>query len=219
MSRKLISAIICGVLAFSLVSCGNKKERINESNPNVKVDERVFEGTWAKDYTKDEVTSFHNDIIANVEELTKIYDLDYQMKEVVVEDKGVPVKVSEIYLDNLNAESNRLESMHYNFKIYGEDSSEGQITLTIGFNLDKALVLEEGEFNFETTSMGSYSEAFTGIDNRDYTDLNNSIYAIISGESTGKKIENNLDGIIETVNITDDYLLYKLETKKYTFKN
>lgn len=219
MNRKLISAIICGVLAFSLVSCGNNKEKINESNSNVKVEEKVVEGTWSKDYTKDEVTSFHNDILTKVEDLTKIYELDYEMKEVVKEENGVPVKVSEIYLDNLNAESNRLKSMHYNFKIYGENSSEGQITLTIGFNLDKALVLEDGEFNFETTSMGAYSEAFTGIDNRDYTELNNSIYDIISGEAPKTKIENNLDGIIETVNITDDYLLYKLETKKYTFLN
>lgn len=218
MRRKLISALICGILTFSLVSCANNTEKINEIAPKAIVDERVFEGSWARDYTKDEITSFHEEIITKVEDLTKIYELDYEKDEKFADENGERVSTNEIYVDNLNPEPNRLESMYYGFKIYGEDLSQGQLILKIGFNLDKEIIKEEGEFNFEVTSIASYSEAFTGVDDRDYTELNNSIYSIITGESSEKNIENNLDGIIETVTIKDNYLLYKLETKKYNFK-
>lgn len=218
MGRKLIVALICGILTFSLVSCKNKTEKEDKSTSKAKVEERIIEGTWAKDYTKDEVTSFHEDIITKVEDLTKIYELEYKKEEIVKEEGGDTVNSNEIYVDNLNPEPNRLESMYYGFKIYGADLAQGQIILKIGFNLDGELVKEAGEFDFEETSIASYSEAVTGVEDRDYTELNKSIYAILNGDTSEQTIENNLDGIIETINIKDNYLLYKLETKKYNFK-
>lgn len=220
MRRRLIATLICGILTFSLYSCANTQKDSVEvaSTANARVEEKIIEGTWAKDYTKDEITSFHNNIITKVEDLTKIYELEYEKKERVKEENGETVNSNEIYVDNLNPEPNRLESMYYGFKIYGSDLSQGQIILKIGFNLDSKLIKENDEFDFEETSIASYSEAVTGRSDRDYTELNNKIYSVIKGDSTEHTIENNLDGIIETININDDYLLYKLETKKYQFK-
>lgn len=218
MGRKLIAVLICGILTFSLVSCKHNSGKIEKETPKVKVEERVIEGTWAKDYTKDEITSFHEDIMSKVEDLTKIYELKYEKKEIVKEENGVTVNSNEIYVDNLNPEPNRLESMYYGFKIYGEDLSQGQILMKLGFNLDNKTIKEAGEFDFKETSITSYSQAFTGVNDRDYTELNNKIYAIITGDNSEQTIENNLDGIIETVSIKDNYLLYKLETKKYNLK-
>lgn len=218
MGRKIIAALICGIMTFSLVSCKTKTEKVEKAMPKTAIEERTIEGTWGKDYTKDEIMSFHNTIINRVEDLTKIYELKYEKKEVVKEENGETVNSNEIYLDNIDPEPNRLESMDYGFKIYGSDLSQGQIILKVGFNLDGKAIKEVGNFNFAETSIAAYSEAVTGVTDRDYTNLNNSIFAVVNGDSTENIIENNLDGIIETVNIKDDYILYKLETKKYSFK-
>ena len=218
MGRKLIAVLICGILTFSLVSCTNKTEKIEKSTSKAKVEERVIEGTWAKDYTKDEITTFHNSIMSNVENLTNNYELKYEKKEVVKEESGEIVNSNEIYVENLNPEPNRLETMYYGFKIYCEDMSQGQLLLKIGFKLDTNIIKETEGFDLKETSIASYSQAVTGVEDRDYTDLNNKIYAIVNGDSTELVIENNLDGLMETVNVKDNYLIYKLETKKYNFK-
>ncbi|MGL5085616.1 MAG: hypothetical protein ACRC68_07860 [Clostridium sp.] len=218
MERKLIAVLICGIMTFSLVSCNTKTEKTDEPIAKARVEDRIVEGTWAKDYSKDEIMSFHNTIIGKVEELTKIYELKYEKKEIVKDDKGETINSNEIYLENLNPEPNRLESMDYSFKIYGSDLAQGQIILKIGFNLDSNSIKELGSFNFAETSIAEYSEAVTGVTNRDYTNLNNSLFEIINGNSDENIVENNLDGMIETINIQDNYLSYKLETKIYDFK-
>ena len=38
------------------------------------------------------------------------------------------------------------------------------------------------------------------------------------GSQVTIKIENKLDGLSETITITDDYLIYTLESKEYNFK-
>ena len=111
-----------------------------------------------------------------------------------------------------------LESMYYGFKQFGSDLASGQICMKLGFNLDKESIIEIGEFNIEELSLSAYSAAFTGDYDRDYTELNKEIYDIIEGKDGISSVENNLDGIKETVTITDNFLLYKLETKEYKFK-
>lgn len=218
MGRKLITALICGIMTFSLVSCSKNSKKAEEITPKAKVQEKIIEGTWAKDYTKEEITGFHKTIISDVEDLTKIYELKYTKEEIVKEENGETVNSNEIYVDNLNPEPNRLENMYYGFKIYGSDLSQGQLLLKIGFNLDTKTIIESGSFDFKSTSIASYSQAFTGVADRDYTELNKSIFEIINKDKSEDTIENNLDGIIETISIKDNYLLYKLETKKYNFK-
>ena len=53
---------------------------------------------------------------------------------------------------------------------------------------------------------------------RDYSELNQQIYDMITGNNNVTTIENNLDGVRETISITDDFLLYTLQTKEYQFK-
>ena len=68
------------------------------------------------------------------------------------------------------------------------------------------------------TAMSTFSEAFTGNEDIDYSKLNKEIYDIVTNNSGISKVENQLDGLSETITITDDYLIYTLESKEYKFK-
>lgn len=219
MSTKIISCLLSGILVMSLVSCSSEPEKkVQESKPKAAVEEKQLEGKWAKNYSKDEVTKLNNEIITRIEEKTELFELEYEKKEEVKEENGETVNSNYIYVDNLNPEPNRLESMYYGFKVYGSDMSKGQLILKIGFNLNKKIIKEEGEFDFGSTSIAEYSQDMTGVEDRDYSDLNQKIYDIIKGEKAEGTIENNLDGLLETISIKDNILLYKLESKKYNFK-
>ena len=92
--------------------------------------------------------------------------------------------------------------------------------MKMGYNLDRKTILEGQKFEFENLSLAAFSQAFTGNYERDYTELDKQIYDIIKNE-TGDEIqtiENNLDGLKETITITDDFLFYKLESRVYNFK-
>ena len=92
--------------------------------------------------------------------------------------------------------------------------------MKLGYKLDKKTILEGGKFEFENLSLASFSQAFTGDYERDYTELDKQIYdAIKNGTEEGiQTITNNVDGLKETVTITEDFLLYKLESRVYNFK-
>ena len=53
---------------------------------------------------------------------------------------------------------------------------------------------------------------------RDYTELNNSIIDIVKNGKEDQTIETNLNGLVETITIKDDFLLYKIDSKVYQFK-
>ena len=92
--------------------------------------------------------------------------------------------------------------------------------MKLGYKLDKKTILETGKFEFENLSLSAFSQAFTGDYERDYTDLDKQIYDAIKS-STGEDIQtinNNVDGLQETITITEDFLLYKLESRVYNFK-
>ena len=108
--------------------------------------------------------------------------------------------------------------MTYELVQNGTDLSSGQLILKIGFNLDAEAIKEEGKFEFEMTAMSTFSEAFTGNEDRDYTKLNKEIYDTIINNPGISKVENQLDGLSETITITNDYLIYTLESKEYKFK-
>ena len=66
--------------------------------------------------------------------------------------------------------------------------------------------------------MSTFSEAFTGNEDRDYSKLNKEIYDIVTNNSGISKVENQLDGLSEIIIIANDYLIYTLESKEYKFK-
>ena len=134
------------------------------------------------------------------------------------DESGTTVNRNGLYLEIPEPESNRVESMTYELVQYGTDLSSGQLVLKIGFNLDREAIKEEGKFEFEMTAMSTFSEAFTGNEDRDYSKLNKEIYDIVTNNSGISKVENQLDGLSETITITNDYLIYTLESKEYKFK-
>ena len=222
MNKKRISIILSGLLMMTMVSCTNKDNiSISLEDNKARVIENIqVEGTWATDYSRNEVQNLHEEILHRIEDICTILEVqdEYSLHEEVKDENGTTVNRNGLYLEIPEPESNRIESMTYELVQYGNDLSSGKLVLKIGFNLDNKAIKEEGEFKFENTAVKAFSEAFTGEENRDYTELNKEIYDIITNSSGVNKIENKLDGLSETITITDDYLIYTLESKEYNFK-
>ena len=172
MLKKVLLILVSGIMAASLVSCGNsKKQEVSETKEPVKVEEKVFigEGEWASDYTKDQVSVLNSEISTRIEDVARFYDLEYSKEEKVKESNGETINDNNIYVDNLNPEPNRMESMYYGFKMYGEDMASGSLNLKIGFKLDVNQIKTEDKFNFEETSIAEFSEAMTNNPERYYS--------------------------------------------------
>lgn len=223
MKKKLLLALTATLIMTSLVGCNNEdKTAKSEDKAPVEadmLDEESNVGKWNFQYTKDEIDTINKEIITRVEEKTKEFGLKYEKEDKVTTEKERPVKEQYIYTDNLKPDPNKLESMYYAYKIYEEDLSLGKLVMKVGFNLDIDQIKQDGKFDFESTSLGAYSEAFINDTNRDYSELNKQIFDIINGTSTVNQIENNIEGLKETVLISDNVLIYILETKEYNLKS
>lgn len=223
MKRNVIALALCTVLAISVVGCSsNNTENKNIASDNSKIaieDTDILSGTWSEDYSRDEVKSLFDKALASVESTAKGYSLEYEVTEnEIKEENGESTNDTYVYLDIPEAE--RLESMYFGFKQYGSDLASGKLEIKMGYNLDRKTILEGQKFEFENLSLAAFSQAFTGNYERDYTELDKQIYDIIKN-GTGDEIqtiENNLDGLKETITITDDFLFYKLESRVYNFK-
>lgn len=223
MKRNVIALALCTVLAISVVGCssnndGSKSLASDNSRTAVEYTE-VLPGTWSEEYSRDEVKALYDKALASVESTAKGYSLEYEVTEnEIKEENSESINDTYIYLDIPEAE--RLESMYFGFKQYGSDLASGKLEMKMGYNLDRKTILEGQKFEFENLSLAAFSQAFTGDYDRDYTELDKQIYDIIKN-GTGDEIqtiENNLDGLKETITITDDFLLYKLESRIYNFK-
>ena len=223
MKRNVIALALCTVLAISVVGCSsNNTENKNIASDNSKIaieDTDILSGTWSEDYSRDEVKSLFDKALASVDSTAKGYSLEYEVTEnEIKEENGESTNDTYVYLDIPEAE--RLESMYFGFKQYGSDLASGKLEMKMGYNLDRKTILEGQKFEFENLSLAAFSQAFTGNYERDYTELDKQIYDIIKN-GTGDEIqtiENNLDGLKETITITDDFLFYKLESRVYNFK-
>lgn len=223
MKRNVIALALCTVLAISVVGCSsNNTENKNIASDNSKIaieDTDILSGTWSEDYSRDEVKSLFDKALASVESTAKGYSLEYEVTEnEIKEENGESTNDTYVYLDIPEAE--RLESMYFGFKQYGSDLASGKLEMKMGYNLDRKTILEGQKFEFENLSLAAFSQAFTGNYERDYTELDKQIYDIIKN-GTGDEIqtiENNFDGLKETITITDDFLFYKLESRVYNFK-
>lgn len=218
MGKKIAALILSAMITSSMIACTGANKKSETVKEDTAIVESELTGVWAKDYTRDEVKGFYGDILTNVEEVTNGYGLEYELKEEIKNENGKSVNDNYIYLDIENPESNRLESMYFGFRQFGSDLASGLLCMKLGFNLDKDVIIKNEDFKFEDTSLAAFSESFTGNSERDYTELNKKIYDMIIGNEKVETIENNLEGIRETISITDNFLLYKLETKEYSFK-
>ena len=222
MKKKAISLALVAILAISAVGCSSNNGEGKSTNDNQKkivenVD--ILPGTWSEDYTREQVKELYERSLASVKSTAKGYSLEYNVTEdEIKEENGESVNDTYIYFDIPEAE--RLESLYFGFKQYGSDLANGKLEMKLGYKLDKKIILEAGKFEFENLSLSAFSQAFTGDYERDYTELNNQIYdAIKNGTDEGiETITNNVDRLKETVTITKDFLLYKLESRVYNFK-
>ena len=221
MKKKAISLALVAILAISAVGCSsnNNEAKTSEENKTTVENVDILPGKWSEDYTRDEVKELYKKSLASVESTAKGYSLEYEVTEnEIKEENGESTNDTYVYLDIPEAE--RLESMYFGFKQYGSDLASGKLEMKMGYNLDRKTILEGQKFEFENLSLAAFSQAFTGNYERDYTELDKQIYDIIKN-GTGDEIqtiENNLDGLKETITITDDFLFYKLESRVYNFK-
>ena len=221
MKKKAISLALVAILAISAVGCSsnNNEAKTSEENKTTVENVDILPGKWSEDYTRDEVKELYKKSLASVESTAKGYSLDYDVTEdEIKEENGESVNDTYIYLDIREAE--RLESLYFGFKQYGSDLANGKLEMKLGYKLDNKTILETGKFDFENLSLSAFSQAFTGDYERDYTELDKQIYDIIkNGTDEGiQTITNNIDGLKETITITEDFLLYKLESRVYNFK-
>lgn len=217
MIKRIIAVALVSTLAMTAVSCDNNKKSSQDEAPMIVEKTMNLPGEWAKDYSRDEVLAFHKDILRRIEDVIAGYGFttdEYTIQEAIKEENGISVNDNFINLDIKDPE--RLESMYYGFKQYGSDLASGDLVMKMTYKIDKKLIEEQEAFNFSDSSLSAFSEAFTNITDRDYTELNDKLYdMIIKNEGS---IENNLDGLKETISIVDDILFYKLESKQYKFK-
>lgn len=221
MKKKAITLVLSIVLAISAVGCSsnNNVKTTNENKSAAVKNVDILPGKWSEDYSRDEVKELYEKALASVESTANGYSLEYEVTEnEIKEENGESVNDTYVYLDIEDAE--RLESMYFGFKQYGSDLATGKLEMKIGYKLDKKTILESGKFEFENLSLAGFSQAFTGDYERDYTDLNKKIYEVIKSDAGDEiqTIENNIDGLKETLTITEDFLLYKLESRVYNFK-
>ena len=218
MKKKAISLALVAMLAISVIGCSSNNDDVKTTEDNQKTaveNVDILPGTWSEDYSREEVKELYEKSLASVESTAKGYSLDYNITEdEIKEENGESVNDTYIYFDIPEAE--RLESLYFGFKQYGSDLANGKLEMKLGYKLDKKTILETGKFDFENLSLSAFSQAFTG----DYTELDKQIYDIIkNGTDEGiQTITNNIDGLKETITITEDFLLYKLESRVYNFK-
>ena len=209
MKKKAISLALVAMLAISAVGCSSNNDEAKTGKKNQKTTVEnvdILPGTWSEDYTREQVKELYNKSLASVESTAKGYSLDYDVTEDEIKEE--------------NGESVNDTYLYFGFKQYGSDLATGKLEMKLGYKLDKKTILETGKFEFENLSLSSFSQAFTGDYERDYTELDKEIYDVIKN-GTGESIQtitNNVDGLKETITITEDFLLYKLESRMYNFK-
>ncbi len=225
MIRKILAGILSVITIISLVACSpsadkEQNEKIAEESVENKESEKEFigEGEWAEDYTLDEISKLNDEITNRIEEKANFYGLEYVKEETIKDENGESVTDKHIYTDNLNPEPNRMESMYYGFKTYGTNKVKGSLNLKIGFKLALDQIKNEEKFDIKETSIVSFSEAMTNDTDRDYSEINEKIIDIVKNNNANGTIETNLNGLVETINIKDDFLLYRLDSKMYNFK-
>ena len=222
MSKKIISALIIGIISVtSFVGCSNNKDEKNKNETITAINsENKYDninGEWATNLTLDELKEKYASLLSQVEEKNRYYGLDYETKEDVKDTKEETVNENYIYLDNENAEKNRLESAYFGMKTYGSDLSKGQIIMKLVLNFDGEKALKEGKFDFGETSLAEYSSIMTKEEDRDYEIINEQIIEKLKSKKGEGVVVNDINGLYEEFVVSKDYIVYRLETKKFDF--
>lgn len=216
------------IVAASLAGCGSSSTKDNategktavqteDSNIELVDEEEEIEGSWAKNYTLKQVQGFYDDYAGKMEKITKDLGLEYSKEENIKDENDQAVNEKVVYFDNENPENNKMESMYFGMKTYGEDLSSGQIILKLSLKFDGEKAVENNDFDLGKTTFAKYISAFTGQSDRDYSEVNKKVLDGLKENKTEVDIENSIDGLKEEIIVSKDYVIYKLSTKKYDF--
>ena len=215
MSKKIIAILMCLAMSISFIGCSSK-EKAGDTNKSqssvVELTDDDLKGPWATDFTLAKFNEKFDNILKSVEDKTKEYGLQYTEEEIAREENE-----KYFYLENESAEKNRLESMYFGRKIYGDDSSSGQITMKLLLNFDGEAAIKEQEFDFGSTSLAKYAEFFTEEKDRNYKKLNEQILEVLNSDNQEGIIKNQINGLYEECTVTKTYIVYRLQTKKFKF--
>lgn len=229
MSKKIISIFMSVIVAASLAGCGSSSSENSSSEKTASSTDNAgstrstdsaseeVEGTWAKDYTLDETKKLYEDKLSKIKEITDGLGVKYTNDEVIKKEDNATITDNSIYFDNENPENNKIESMYYGLKIYGENLEEGVISLKLTLKFDGKEAVKNKDFDLGKTSFAKYIEAFTGEADRDYSAINNEILEKLASGDTEVRINNTIDGLNEEILASNDCIFYKLSTKKYKF--
>lgn len=219
MNKKIIGIILCGLISATMLSCSSKKSESDTPDTKISSNENnniQYEDQWSDKMTSVELNEKYNTILQEVKNQTEEYGLEYSEANESKEEDGNQVNGTYIYLDNENAEDNKLESLYFGMDSYGKTTTSGKIFMKMSVKINKKEILDKGEFNFGDLSLATYSKLFTNAKDRDYNDINKKIVNILKNEGEGVFTE-KINGLSEEYSVGKDYIVYKLETKKYKF--
>ena len=154
-----------------------------------------YRGTWAQNYTLDETKKLYEEKLSKMKEITDGLGVKYTNDEVIKKEEDTTITDNSIYFDNENPEKNKIESMYFGLKIYGENLEEGVISLKLTLKFDGENAMKNNDFDLGKTSFVKYIEAFTGQADRDYSDINKEILERLSNGETEVRINNTIDGL------------------------
>ena len=97
MNKKRISIILSGLLMMTMVSCTNKDNiSISLEDNKARVIENIqAEGTWATDYSRNEVQNLHEEILHRIEDICTILEVqdEYSLHEEVKDENDNIIKM------------------------------------------------------------------------------------------------------------------------------
>lgn len=224
MSKKIISIFMSIIVAASLAGCGSSiNGKIASSTDGAEIIEgsnlsdEELQGTWAQNYTLDETKKLYEEKLSKMKEITDGLGVKYTNDEVIKKEEDTTITDNSIYFDNENPENNKIESMYFGLKIYGENLEEGVISLKLTLKFDGESAVKNNDLDLGKTSFVKYIEAFTGQSDRDYSDINKEILERLANGESEIRINNTIDGLNEEILASNDCIFYKLSTKKYKF--
>jgi hypothetical protein len=210
------------IVATSLIACTStttntekKAETTTENNSDDK--DKNLEGKWAKNYTLEQTQQLFKDKLSKMENITKDLGVKYSKDDKVKKDKDQSIDDNSIYFDNDKPEANKIESMYFGMKTYGDNLETGDITLKLSLKFDGEDAIKNNNFDLGKTSFKKYIEAFTDQENRDYSDINKEIIEKLKNGDKQVEIDNTVDGLKEQILATKECIIYILSTKKYKF--
>jgi len=222
LSKKIISAVMSLIVVTSLIGCSNssgnvekKTETVTEQK-NANKDDENLEGKWAEKYKLEEVQKLFKEKLSKMENITKELGIKYTKDEKINKEKDESFNDNSMYYDNGKPDANKIESMYFGMKTYGEKLETGDISLKLSLNFDGENAIKNNNFDLGKTSFNKYIQAFTDQENRDYSSINKEIVEKLKNSDT-VKINNTIDGLKEEIIATKTCIIYKLSTKRYRF--